>query len=499
MKDPNDASATSAGRATGWRRILSSARSRVMASYIVLLALSSVVSLVFIRQVLLVRLDEQINEGLAQEASEFSRLVKGNDPRTGEKFGTDLKRIFDVYFDRNVPQEGEQILSLVEGEPYKSARAHDAGYPLVELTSAVEQWAALTASERDRLETPGGAARYLAIPIRLEPQGRGRVVEGTFVVANFPEFEREEINDVLRVATVVSLSVLALASLFASSVAGRVLAPLKLLTNTARSITESDLTQRIPVRGHDEISELARTFNDMVERLEEAFATQRQFLDDAGHELRTPITIVRGHLELLEEDPEERRQTIELVMDELDRMARIVNDLLVLAKAEQPDFLDLEPVDVESLTADVYLKASALAPRQWRLERADPGVLVADRQRLTQALIQLAQNATQHTSEGDAIVLGSAVTDGAVRFWVRDTGPGISVEEQERIFDRFVRGNGNGTRSEGAGLGLSITRAIAEAHQGQVTVQSRPGAGATFTMIVPCKTDPDREPEEVEA
>lgn len=472
-------------RVAGWRRIMSSARSRVMASYIVLLALSSVVSVVFIRQVLLVRLDEQINEGLVQEASEFNRLVEGSDPRTGEKFGTDLNRIFDVYFDRNVPGEGEEILSIVEGEPYKSVRAYDASYQLAELTDAVEGWAALTRSDRGEVETPTGVARYLAVPIKLEPEGGGRVVRGTFVIANFPDYERGEIDDVLRVATVVSLSVLLLASLFAWSVAGRVLAPLKLLANTARSITESDLTRRIPVRGHDEVSELARTFNDMLDRLEEAFATQREFLDDAGHELRTPITIIRGHLELLEEDPEERRHTIELVMDELDRMARIVNDLLLLAKAEQPDFLDLGPVEVEGLTADVYSKASALAPREWRLERADAGVLLADRQRLTQALIQLAQNATQHTSDGDVIALGSAVSDGQARFWVRDTGPGIPLEDQPRIFDRFVRGNNNGGRWEGAGLGLSITRAIAEAHHGKVTVQSRPGAGATFTVVIP--------------
>ncbi len=495
MKDSDGTTATPVSRVAGWRRIMSSARSRVMASFIVLLALSSVVSLVFIRQVLLVRLDEQINEGFVQEASEFTSLVEGNDPRTGEKFGTDLKRIFDVYFDRNVPVEGEQILSIVEGEPYKSVRAHDAGYQLAELTDAVEGWAELRRSDRGEVETPTGVARYLAVPIKLEPEGGGRVVRGTFVVANFPGYERGEIDDVLRVASVVSLSVLLLASLFAWNVAGRVLAPLKLLTNTAWSITESDFTRRIPVRGHDEVSELAQTFNDMLDRLEEAFATQREFLDDAGHELRTPITIIRGHLELLEEDPEQRRQTIELVMDELDRMTRIVNDLLLLAKAEQPDFLDLGPVEVEGLTADVYSKASALAPREWRLERSDAGVLLADRQRLTQALIQLAQNATQHTSDGDVIALGSAVSDAQARFWVRDTGPGIPSEDQPRIFDRFVRGNHNGGRSEGAGLGLSITRAIAEAHHGEVTVQSRPGAGATFTVVIPSIGAFEREDE----
>ena len=112
-----------------------------------------------------------------------------------------------------------------------------------------------------------------------------------------------------------------------------------MLADTARSISETDLTRRIPVSGRDEIAELARTFNAMLDRLEAAFATQRAFVSDASHELRTPITIVRGHLELLGDDPQERRETIALVTDELDRMSRFVDDLLLLAKAERDDFL----------------------------------------------------------------------------------------------------------------------------------------------------------------
>jgi signal transduction histidine kinase len=128
-------------------------------------------------------------------------------------------------------------------------------------------------------------------------------------------------------------------SVLAWLLADRVLRPVKTVTESARSISGGDLSRRIPVSGHDEIGLLAQTFNDMLARLETAFETQQRFVNDAGHELRTPITIVRGHLELLEDDPEDRQATLALVMDELDRMARIVNDLLILAKWEQPDFL----------------------------------------------------------------------------------------------------------------------------------------------------------------
>ena len=132
----------------------------------------------------------------------------------------------------------------------------------------------------------------------------------------------------------MGIGVLLLASLLAWVVAGRVLAPLRVLRDTARSIGESDLTRRIPVEGDDELAGLARTFNEMLDRLEAAFASQKAFISDAGHELRTPITIIRGHLDVMGDDPEERRETLELVSDELDRMGRLVNDLLLLAKRQ---------------------------------------------------------------------------------------------------------------------------------------------------------------------
>jgi signal transduction histidine kinase len=283
----------------------------------------------------------------------------------------------------------------------------------------------------------------------------------------------------------VSVAVLLLASLLAWGLAGRVLAPLRLLNEAARSITETDLTRRISVTSNDEVSQVASTFNDMLDRLESAFVAQRQFIDDAGHELRTPITVIRGHLELLGDDPIERKDARALVMDELDRMGRIVNDLLLLAKAQEPDFLSLETVDVGSLVTEVHAKAKSLATRRWALEAAPAGIIVGDRQRLTQALMQLAQNAVQHTTDDDTVRLGAALHNHEARFWVSDTGPGIPLEEQDRIFERFTRGCNGQRQSDGAGLGLSIVRVIAEAHGGRIELWSRPPAGATFEIIVP--------------
>jgi signal transduction histidine kinase len=248
------------------------------------------------------------------------------------------------------------------------------------------------------------------------------------------------------------------------------------------------------VTSNDEVSQVATTFNDMLDRLESAFIAQRQFIDDAGHELRTPITVIRGHLEVLGEDPVEREETLALVMDELDRMGRIVNDLLLLAKAQESDFLSLETVEVRSLITEVHAKARSLATRQWTLEAERSGIIVGDRQRLTQALMQLAQNAVQHTTEGDTVGLGAAMHNNEARFWVTDTGPGVPLEEQERIFERFARGRNGHRQSEGAGLGLSIVLAIAEAHGGRIELWSRPPAGATFEIVVPAdQYDEQRE------
>jgi signal transduction histidine kinase len=329
------------------------------------------------------------------------------------------------------------------------------------------------------VETPAGAVEYLAVPL----VGQG-VTHGVFVAAIFRDRESEEVSDALRVVVGVGLAMLLVGSVLAWLLADRVLRPVKAVTETARSISGGDLSRRIPETGHDEIGVLADTFNDMLGRLETAFETQQRFVSDAGHELRTPITIVRGHLELLEDDPEERQGTLALVMDELDRMGRIVNDLLTLAKWEQLDFVTPAPVDVHALVDDVLAKAGALGPRNWQVDSFAAATIDADRQRIIQALMQLAENAVQHTKEGDEIGLGAFVDRDEARLWVRDTGPGIPFAEQGRVFDRFYRAGGR-RRSEGAGLGLAIVQAIARAHGGRLELASVPGSGATFTIVLP--------------
>lgn len=465
--------------------MLFGARARILAAFVVLLLFSTVVSTVALRQILLSRADARTDRNLDQEVEEFRRLVRdGRDPRDGRPFAGDVRAIFDVYLSRNVPGTDEDLYTILDSRPYRSSAT---GEPDPDVVRALAALMPLSLATRGTIETTHGPVRYLATPVRVN----GRV-RGAFVVTEELRPQREEVDEAVQVAAGVSLAVLLLASGLAWLIAGRIMAPLRELGDTARSIGDDDLTRRIDVRGSDEIAELGRSFNAMLDRLERAFDVQRQLVSDAGHELRTPITIIRGHLELLGDDPQERADTIAIVTDELDRMARFVDDLLTLARAERSDFLHPGDVDLDALTEELSAKAQALsAERAWSVDAVAIGRLRADRQRLTQAVMNLARNAVEHTGPGDPIALGSAFDGGEARIWVRDRGPGVPAAEQERIFERFARAGRSRRRSEGAGLGLAIVRAIAEAHGGRVELSSRPGEGATFTVVVPTSEEED--------
>ena len=455
-------------------------RARILLGFVAMLALATVASVLVARQLVVEQLDHRIDRDLVQETQELRRLAGGVDPATGRPFGARVRRIFDVFFARNVASRNEAMLAFAGGELYRrSGLVGDVA--LEDDPRLVERWATVREPERGSARTAAGEVEYRATPLVFDGD-----VLGVFVVAHFGERERQDVESAIWAAGGVGLAILLIGSVLAWRLTSRILRPVGLVTRTARSLSETDLSRRIPVEGDDEVAELASTFNGMLDRLEAAFAAQRRFLDDAGHELRTPITIVRGHLELLGDDPEERRQTVELVTDELDRMARLVDDLITLAKAERVDFLARQEVDGEELLQEVFAKATALGDRRWRLGETASGTVLADRQRLTQAVLQLAENAVSHTRPGDEIALSSRLEGGRFELAVRDTGPGAPPAERERLFDRFARGASR-TRSDGSGLGLSIVRAIAEAHGGSARVGDAPGGGAVFTISIPVR------------
>jgi two-component system, OmpR family, sensor kinase len=451
---------------------------RMLALFFALLALWAVVSLVLLGNALDTRLNSRVDEELREETSDFGRLAAERLPASGEFSPPALARLFDTILARNTAGDGESVLTFMDGRLYRSTPV---GRTLARSRpELIAGWAADPRRADGEISSGELRFRYRARPVQ-GAEGLG----GGIVVLSSVGREQAEIQDAIRVTGVTKFGLLVVASILAWLLARRLLAPVRKLTDAARNATESDLTQRVSATsGRDEVAELARTFNGMLDRLEAAFGSQRRFLNDAGHELRMPLAVVMGHLELVTDDPEDRRQTMELVQDELRRMDRIVEELLTLAKAERPDFLWPEPLRTDDLLVELLEKVRPLADREWRLDGVVPEEIVADKQRVEQAVMNLVENAIRATKEGDTIAIGAAAEGDHVRVWVRDTGPGVDWAHRERIFDRFARGPDQPRGDGGSGLGLAIVRAIVEAHRGRVELDTS-SRGSTFNLVLP--------------
>ena len=431
------------------------------------------------------RIEAGVREQIDQEIDEFRVFERrGVDPKTGATF-TDAVRLVQTFLARNVPDDDEMMVAYEGESPYKRTPnrygqeiLEDPDYQQAVQGLLVDGGTVEVADDRY------GEVWVTAIPVRSQTS------VGALVIINFLDDEHAELDSTLQTYAIVAALSLGLITLLAARQSGRLLAPLRTVREAASDITTSDLSRRIPERGNDDITALTRTFNNMLDRLEEGVEAQRQFLDDAGHELRTPLTVLGGHLELMDPDsPDEVARTRALLLDEVYRMTRLVGDLILLAKSRRPDFVHARPVDLGALTESLLDKARALGERAWVLERSGHGLVALDEQRVTQAVLQLADNAVKHTEAGDRIALGSSHDGNTIRLWVHDAGHGVRPEDRARIFERFGRGDVR-PGDEGFGLGLSIVSAIAEAHGGTIHLaDGHPtdgvAAGARFELVLP--------------
>jgi signal transduction histidine kinase len=488
-----------------WQKLFGEARTRILLWNLLLMGFFVAVSLPSTRQRVFDEVNARVRRDLVEEIETFEVLLEGKySPEEEELFDRlaarstegdmipygkpkttlQLTTLFEVYLRRRVPDDDTFLITIVNGDFYQSSpralpQEFDRNSPLM------EEWKNLPVE----FPIPSGISireekdknvLYITKKISIDQDN-----SGVIIAAHTTAGEKQEALDALQIVVEVKLTVILLVLALTWLAAGKILAPLRELSETAHQISETDLGQRLPVRGSGEIAELSRTFNEMMDRLSAAFTAQREFINDAGHELRTPITIIRGNLELMGDDPQEQEETIALVIDELDRMNRLVEDLLLLAKSERPDFLQLEIVDIEGLTQELLMKAKALADRQWQLEEIAQGKIPIDRQRITEAVLNLAENASQYTQKTDTIAIGSKIDRDCLYLWVRDTGEGVNPKDRERIFERFARASNSRRRSDGSGLGLSIVRAIVEAHHGKVNLISELGTGSTFVIVLP--------------
>lgn len=483
--------------ARGTRRWQPTVRTRFLTAVLVLAALGLLIAGTTAYGLQRQRLDAFIDSSLTRNVAEFRALAEdGVDPSTGLPFD-EARDLLRVGLARTVPAPNEGMLAMVDGVVTNVAptsvhlRLEDD--PDLVAAAAAEQDSAEVFVRL--LTTEVTQYRYVAVPVRVA----GDDAAGVLLLAFDRDAEHAELVRTYGTYGWVSLGSLLLIGVVGWLLAGRLLAPLRVLQRTAQRISDTDLSVRIPVTGNDDISALTRTVNAMLDRLDQAFASQRRLIDDAGHELRTPLTIVRGHLELVDpDDPDDVTATRALVLDELDRMQLLVDDLVTLATVDRPDFVRPEPVDVAELVDEIVDKARHLGAHRWEVaSRADVRACL-DPRRVTQAMLQLAANATKFAPEGSTVTVAAAVDGDRLLLSVRDRGPGVAPEDAERIFERFGRGSA-GRGVEGSGLGLPIVAAIAAAHGGSVQLSPTRGPGATFVLDLPLTGPPGRPADDAPA
>jgi signal transduction histidine kinase len=383
---------------------------------------------------------------------------------------------------RLVPARNEGSLALIDGAP-RWVPTTLSGNDISKNTQLIDRVVAETAGGDTKwgtAVTDQGPLRYIAIPVRMDGDPR----QGLYIRAVDLGAELQPVTFAMTTYVIAAVAVLIAIGVVGWFVTGRLLSPIRRLRETADAISITDLSHRLEPQGNDDIADLSRTVNSMLDRIEDSVDGQRQLLDDVRHELKTPITIVRGHLELMNpKDAADVASARDIGIAELDRLTRLVEDIDLLATAEA-DSYTRDVVDLAALTARVGELVAVIPGHDWAIQARADSTTIGDQDRLLQAWLQLADNAAKYTPEGSPIEIGSAHSDDGSRLWVRDHGPGIPPGARARIFRRFDRAHVKRSVG-GSGLGLAIVDAIAKGHGGHCVVTDTPGGGATFTIHLP--------------
>ena len=331
--------------------------------------------------------------------------------------------------------------------------------------------------------------RVLTMPLQVEGNQVGYLQVG-LALTEIREAQRF-IQIVFSVAVVFSILV---AEIVGWLVTGHALAPLQTMVQVTRQISSSDdLSRRIPVipGRSDEINELILAFNRTLVRLERLFDAQRRFLADVSHELRTPLTVIKGNVGLMRLMKSPDAESLDSIDSEVDRLTRLVGDLLLMAQAETGKLpLSMAPVALDDLLFEVFnqLKILSKGEHDIQIEKIEPVRIIADRDRIKQVLLNLGSNAIKFTPRGGKIHLSLEALGKWVRIQVSDEGAGISKDEMNHLFERFYKADkarGRVDKQTGFGLGLPIAYWIVRNHGGRIDVESEPGAGTTFHVWLP--------------
>jgi signal transduction histidine kinase len=460
-------------------------RAKLAAAIAIVAALALGVSFVAVYQGTSSRLRGQIDATLRTQAAEWRQFSAGSSTSTPAA----LRRVANRFLAaQRYHAESLVIVAQIAGGKTLSSdpellagdEARGAGGALLA--------APLGLSDR---EVPGaGSMRVLSVPILA---GASRV--GTIRFADPLRPVSNAQSSLTQTFALVGALALLAAVLAGIGVAVLILAPLRRIATVAETAAAGDLSVRAgEVRGRDEVAVLARVFDQMLARLERAFARQQQFVSDASHELRTPLAVARAQTEMLdrEEDPALRRESTRTLLRRIDELDRLIADMLTLASADGGHLVEPVDLDLCDFFEDIRRELPLYGERDYHVQAID-GTLRADPGRLTQVIRNLVRNAVTHTHPGDTIEIVATAHDDRLQIAVRDTGPGIREDQIEQIFERFHRVEQSRARDRGGtGLGLPIARAIVEAHGGWIRAESSPGRGATLRFELPGYTPPPR-------
>ena len=387
--------------------------------------------------------------------------------------------------------DGEYFLRLLsaDGRTVLAVRGNPSNIPLdAEVATAAAAGLTQFSAAADE---DGDTLRIATVPVRRS--GAGGAVVGLLQVGLDRNEIDEPLHDFLQAFAVVGPLSLLLATGGGYLLASRALAPVASMTRLAAGINAGDLQARLGLDlPNDELGTLARTFDAMLGRIEDAFERQRRFTGDAAHELRTPLSLMRSQVDLALARPraaEDYREALRGLDDDLQRLTDLVAALLTLARADSgtliPDVLPFDLAITIALTLEQYASAAAAAHIDLR-DETRPTPLVADEDLLVQVLVNLIDNALRHTAPGGTISAGCRGEHRQARLWIVDTGSGIAPEHQRRVFDRFYRIDAaRGRNHGGTGLGLAISREIAEAHGGTIVLTSALGGGTRVELTLP--------------
>ena len=462
-----------------------SIRSRLTAWYVTLLAIILILFSVLLNYFLAKRLHESVDNSLTVSATVVATSATmrlGNSPLPG------LNQLFEQFMNQGNLNKFYRIYDGSGNVGSRSKNISASQFPLSQPAYAD----ALEGKNSYETFTVEGQQpiRVITMPILLEGKLINLVQVGTSL-----EAVQETLRNLKIFLFTAVPSVLILAALFLRFMARRALKPISRIIDTAREIGQGqELSKRIPVlKIKDELGQLALTFNEMMNRLENSFAQMRQFSSDASHELRTPLTVLKGQNELIlskQRKPEEYQEVISSNLEEINYMSKVLEDLFVLSKSDENQVnLDYKPVDLRALVEEVCKHAEILA------EEKNIKIIIAflelieiqgDEVRLRQMVWNVLQNGIKYTQQGGELKISLQNEVDFALLTIQDTGIGIPEEDLPLIFNRFYRVDKARTRDEGgSGLGLSICRQIAEAHKGKIEVESKLGVGTRFKIRLP--------------